>query len=51
MLESLVTRLNTFMEICFNRIGGLCVSKQQEKTVEEMQLQVKQVVSQTEADV
>ena len=31
MLVNLVTRMNHFMETCFNKLVSLCISKQQEK--------------------
>ena len=36
MLHNLVTRMNHFMETCFNKLVSLCISKQQEKQLQDL---------------
>ena len=47
MLNNLVTRMNHFMETCFNKLVSLCISKQQEKQLQDLSQRVKALVHQT----
>ena len=51
MLQSLVTRMNHFMETCFTKLVSLCISKQQEKQLIELHARVKQLVHATSLSV
>ena len=43
--------MNHFMETCFNKLISLCISKQQEKLLQDLQSKVKMLVHQTSESV
>ena len=51
MLQKLVVRMNHFIEQSFSHLTGLCISKQQEKQVQDLQLEMQQLVSKTAVSV
>ena len=51
MLQKLVARMNHFMDQSFTSLAGLCISKQQEKQIQDLQADIHQLVAKTAVSV